>query len=243
MKQLHKYIKIRGLLLFVLLALAYSSFAQKIFAIQGTIVEEDSSTVIPFAYAINLRTGNGCMSDYNGKYNISGTDADTIVFSYIGFVRKKVLISRIKNVNDSIKQNLKVVMVKAIITLAAFDATAFKIKPHEREYMERIIHRPRARNIEAFASPITALYEQYSRKGRENRKLAAIFEQIFIEEQVAHKFNPEILRQLTGDQNIDFEKFRKYCYSVSNDFIIAHEGYDLYEPIMQCYRRWKREGR
>ena len=216
---------------------------QKIFSIRGVIVEDDSTTAIPFAYAINLRTGNGCMSDYNGAYNISGTDADTIVFSYVGFVKKKVLIKYIKNLNDSTKQNLKVVMVRSLINLNTFDAVAFKIKPHEREYMKRVINRPRATGIDAFNSPITALYDQYSKKGRENRKLAAIFEQIFIEEQVAHKFNPQILRQLTGDENIDFERFRKYCYSVTNDFIINHDGYELYEPIMQCYRRWKSEGK
>ena len=233
-------------LLFTLTLLVFihsTSNAQQTFSIQGTITEDDSTSVIPFAYAINLRTGNGTMSDYNGHFNISGTNNDTIVFSYIGFLKKKVLIGLIKNVNDSIKQKQKIILVRSVMMLNTFDAIAFKIKPYEREYMNRVINRPHARNVEAFASPITALYEQFSRKGIENRKLAAIFEQIFIDEQVAHKFNPEILRQLTGDENIDFDKFKRYCYSVSNDYILRHYGYDLYEPIMQCYRRWKKEGK
>ena len=72
---------------------------------------------------------------------------------------------------------------------------------------------------------------------------AKIFEDVFIEEQVKKKFNPEILRQLTGDDKIDFDKFRKYCYGASNDYIMNHDGYDLYYKIMECYYRWKGEGR
>ena len=63
------------------------------------------------------------------------------------------------------------------------------------------------------------------------------------EVQVFKKFNGETLRKLTGDETIDFEKFRKYCYYLSNDFIINTEGYDLYYRVMDCYYRWKEEGK
>ena len=84
---------------------------------------------------------------------------------------------------------------------------------------------------------------QFSQKGIEQRKLARIFEDIFIKEEVAKKFNPDILRKLTGDDQVDFEKFRKYCYYLSNDFILSHDGYDLYYRVMDCYYRWKEEKR
>jgi hypothetical protein len=218
-------------------------FAQRNYLVQGVVVEEDSATAVPFAYVINARTGNGCLTDFNGKFSITGSEKDTIVFTYIGFAKKKVLVGLIRNSSDTTKQFLKVTLHKTIYTLDGFSVTAFKIKPSERAYMERVINRPRPTGIEAFQSPITALYEAFSHKGKANRKLAAIFEQIFIDEQVAQKFNPEILRRLTGDETIDFERFRKYCYSVTDDFILSHEGYDLYEAIMGCYKRWKKEGR
>jgi hypothetical protein len=84
---------------------------------------------------------------------------------------------------------------------------------------------------------------QFSKKGKEQQKLAKIFEDIFIQEEIGKKFNGETLRKLTGDENIDFEKFRKYCYYLSNDFIINNEGYDLYYRVMDCYYRWKEEGK
>ncbi|MFL5753100.1 MAG: carboxypeptidase-like regulatory domain-containing protein [Bacteroidia bacterium] len=228
--------------LFLLLA-ANTAVSQRIYLVQGIVLEEDSSTTVPFAYVINTRTGNGCVSDFNGKFSITGENRDTIEFTFVGYAKKKVLVGVIKNTSDSTKQNLRVVLHKTVYTLDGFSVTAFKIKPYEREYMQRVINRPRPTGIEAFQSPITALYENFSHKGRANRKLAAIFEQIFIDEQVDQKFNAEILRRLTGDETVDFERFRKYCYSVTDDFILSHEGYDLYEAIMACYRRWKKEGR
>ena len=76
----------------------------------------------------------------------------------------------------------------------------------------------------------------------ENNVAWKIFK-IFLYGRVAKKFNPEVLRKLTGDDKIDFDKFRKYCYYLSNDYIINHDGYDLYYRVMDCYYRWKDEKR
>lgn len=226
-------------LIFCFLSLQVS--AQKEFAINGVVLDSDSLTAIPFTYVINTRTGNGTLSDFNGRFTISGLNKDTISFSYIGYLKKKVLVGFIPQVSDTTKQFYRVIMRKAIYELGTITINSFQIKPYERQYMERVINRPRATGIDAFSSPISALYEQFSRRGRESRKLAEIFERIFMEEQIAQKLNAEILRKLTGDDTIDFEKFRKFCYTCPDDFILRNEGYVLYDAIMQCYRRWIRE--
>lgn len=127
--------------------------------------------------------------------------------------------------------------------LNAVTVTAFKIKPYEREKMQKVIEDSKIKAINAMESPITALYMQFSKRGKEQRKLAAIFEQVLIDEQVAQKLNPEILRKLTGDDYINFEQFRRYCFSLTDYYILSHDGYDLYYKVMECYYRWKDEGR
>lgn len=221
----------------------FSASAQREFLVTGIILDEDSITPIPFAYAINDRTGNGCVSDFNGLFTLTGQASDTLRFSFLGYNKRELVVRNIKNASDSTKQFIKVFLKKTVYTLEAFSVNAFKIKPYEREYMQRVINKPKLQGINVVESPITAMYDAWSHKGRANRKLAAIFEQMFIEEQVEQKFNAEILRKLTGDETIDFAKFKKYCYSVTDDFILTHDGYDLYEPIMDCYKRWKKEGR
>ena len=171
---------------------------------------------MPFVYVINAQTGQGQMSDGNGRFNIIANEKDSIIFSFVGFLRLK----------------LNQVVV-----------SDFKLKPYEKDYMKRVIQGSKQNVINAMESPISALYMQFSQKGKEQRKLAAIFEEIFIQEAVAKKFNAETLRKLTGDETIDFEKFRKYCYYLSNDYIVNHDGYDLYYRVMDCYYRWKEEKR
>lgn len=199
---------------------------------------------MPFVNLINQRNGNGTITDYNGHFTIIAQNNDTLIFSYVGFARKKIPVAQIKNLNDSTKRVLKVVMKAMMVNLAPISVAATRYKPNEIDYMKRYTKEHRKLTLlENAESPITALYNQFSRKGKEQRKLREIFERILIEEEVAKKFNPEILRQLTEDEFIDYYAFRKYCWYISDDFILSHEGYDLYAPIMDCYKRWKADGK
>ena len=197
------------------------SEAQQI-TLKGTIYSSDSISVMPFAYVINTRTGQGQLSDVIG-YQILKMSVNTL---YI-----------------EIYKLCKVIMKDSIYKINLVVVSEFKLKPYERDYMKRVISNSKLKTINAVESPISALYMEFSKKGKEQKKLAKIFEEIFIQEEVGKKFNGETLRKLTGDETIDFEKFRKYCYYLSNDFIINTEGYDLYYRVMDCYYRWKEEGK
>lgn len=213
-------------------------FSQQL--IKGIIVEGDSSTTMPFVYVINKTTGNGTMSDNSGTFYLKTNPQDTLLVSFVGYVKLKLPVSKLKtNANGDVR----IVMRKIIYNLNAVTVSAFKIKPYEREKMEKVIQDSKIRPINAIESPITAMYMQFSKRGKEQRKLASIFEQVLIDEQVNQKLNAEILRKLTGDDTIDFERFRKYCFSLTDYYIITHDGYDLYYKVMECYYRWKDEGR
>ncbi len=219
-------------------SLVWPAFAQQL--LKGIVVEGDSNSVMPFVYLINKTTGNGTMSDNSGKFYLNVNTNDTIISSFVGFVRLKIPVSKLKTNADG---DVKIVMRKMAYSLKPVTVSTFKFKPYERQHMEKVIKDSRMRPIDALQSPITALYNAFSRRGREMRKLSKIFEDIFEEEQVQKKLSPEILRKLTGDDNLNYEAFRKYCYPLTNYYIINHDGYDLYYKVMQCYYSWKEEGR
>lgn len=237
---------IKKFIIIVSLFIACKSLAQqpaRKFIISGTVFQDDSTTAMPYVYLINGRTGNGTITDFNGKFSIIAQNTDTITFQYVGYARRKYPVALIKNLNDSMKQNVKIVMRTMMVSMQSVTVIANKIKPNEIDYMKRYIAQHAApKNLDAFNSPITALYDQFSRKGKEQRKLQEIFQNILIQEEVAKKFNPEILRQLTEDETIDFESFRRYAWRIDNQFIMTHEGYDLYAPIMYYYRQYKKTG-
>jgi hypothetical protein len=227
-------LKIRSLILPFFCLVACRIQAQLI--IRGTVVEKDSSSVMPFVYIINKSNGNGTMSDNDGRFYLATNENDTLVCSYVGFAKAYVPVKQLK---PNAKGEVRIVMSALPYNLDVVNVTVFKIKPYEREYMKDIIDRSQVRKLSYFESPFTALYMQYSKEGRQVRKLAAIFEKIMIEEQVQKKLSREILVRLTGDDNIDYEAFRKYCYYVNDYYIIEHDGVELYSRVMDCYKRWK----
>jgi hypothetical protein len=220
------------------LMVSCNAYSQQL--IKGFIVEDDSTTVMPFVYVINKTTGNGTMSDNSGSFYLKTNSNDTLLVSFVGYVKLKVPVSKLKtNANGDVK----IVMRRIMYNLGIVTVSAFKIKPYEREKMSKVIRESKLSVVNAMESPITALYMQFSKRGKEQRKLAQIFEQVLIDEQVSYKLNAEILRKLTGDDTIDFQKFRRYCFALTDYYILNHDGYDLYYKVMECYYRWKDEGR
>lgn len=209
-------------------------------AIRGVVLERDSISPLPYAYVINKTTGNGAMTNLEGKFSLIVQPGDTIICSYVGYARKYVTV---KELGKNNKGEYMLVMAAQMINLNTVTVSTFKYKPYERDYMNKIIDESKIRTIDAFSSPISAAYLQFSKRGREIRKLAKIFNEILIEEQVSKKINPQIVRNLTGDQNLDYEVFRRYCLELSDYFIINHDGFELYNKVMDCYKRYKSEGR
>lgn len=214
------------------------------YVVSGTVLQEDSTNVMPYVYLLNSRTGNGTMTDFNGKFSLIAQNNDTILFQYLGYARRKYPVALIKNMNDSMKQPARIIMHPVMVNMQTVTVFGNRIKPNEIDYMKRYIKSHAApKGLNAFQSPITALYDQFSHKGKAERKLQKIFQDILIQEEVSKKFNPEILRQLTEDETINYEDFRRYAWRISDEFIITHEGYDLYAPIMVYYRQYKQQGK
>ena len=233
---------LKRFLLILSLLITCSSFAQqpRKYVVSGTVLQEDTISAMPYVYLINSRTGNGTITDFNGKFSIIAQNSDTLVFQYLGYARRKYPVSLVKNLNDSMKQPLRIVMHQTLVNMQSVTVIANKIKPNEIDYMKRYIKQNAAlKGLDAFNSPITALYNQFSHKGKANRKLQQLFEEILIKEEVAKKFNPEILRQLTEDETANFDDFRRYAWRITDEFIMSHDGYDLYAPIMWYYRQYK----
>ncbi len=219
---------------FLLLLLPLLSFSQNV--IKGIVYDEDSLHVLPFAYVINKNTQFGSVSDVNGTFTIKASEKDTIIFSYMSYIKMAIPVVKLNQLR------YKVIMRKNTYMLNTVNVSVLKLQNYEKDYMKRVIDKSQMPTIDAIQSPITALYMQFSKKGREMQKLSKIFEDIFIQEQVNKKINPHIMYQLTGEPNIDVDALKKYCgYYLSDYFILNHDGYDLYSKVLECYYRYKYE--
>ena len=88
----------------ILLILTVGIFAQQK-TITGKVTDVDSGSEIPGVSVVVEETGQGTMTDLNGKYSITieKTENLTLTFSYVGYVTQKILVGDKSTVNVKLK--------------------------------------------------------------------------------------------------------------------------------------------
>ena len=78
--------------LFLTVTLPFSSFSQEkdtsLVQFSGVILTADSLAAIPYAHIIDLSTGYGSVSDYQGYFSFVARKKDTIQFTAVGFKKE-----------------------------------------------------------------------------------------------------------------------------------------------------------
>ncbi|MCX8081649.1 MAG: carboxypeptidase-like regulatory domain-containing protein [Bacteroidia bacterium] len=207
-------------------------------SVSGVITTSDSSEVVPFVYVFCKNTGHGVMSNLNGIFHLTAKENDTIIFHHTQYFPLKIPVKELKQPQQDLS---RVQMKRKFIQLPEVKVMDYSLKPYEKERMDKIIRESKINLYQSLNSPITAMYYTWSRRGRELRKLARIYEELLLEEKIREKLSPDALRKLTGDDQIDYENFRKFCFELRTEDYLFLDGYQLYQKVMDCYRRYKRE--
>ncbi|HEU0124924.1 MAG TPA: TonB-dependent receptor plug domain-containing protein, partial [Flavobacterium sp.] len=101
------------LLIMILFLFAYSSgFAQEK-TVTGTVTDP-AKLSIPGVNVIVKGTNRSTSTDFDGKYSISASPGETLIFSFVGFVKKEVKLGAAANYNvslDAESANLNEVVV------------------------------------------------------------------------------------------------------------------------------------
>ena len=82
-------------------------------------------------------------------------------------------------------------------------------------------------------SPITALYDQFSKAGKEKKKYNALVRQDLIDSLNQKKFNPEVVAMLVEMSPEETEAFLIFC-SFHSDYIANATALELYIEVLRC---------
>ncbi|WP_299129575.1 SusC/RagA family TonB-linked outer membrane protein [uncultured Winogradskyella sp.] len=88
------------------------------FAQQKTVtgvVSDESGLPLPGATVLQKNTSNGVATDFDGKYSINVGSGDVLVFSYVGYANKEVIVAEANTINISLEpdNSLEEVIVTA----------------------------------------------------------------------------------------------------------------------------------
>jgi len=200
--------------------------------VSGRVLEKDSLTAVPFAYILNRVSGKGLVANEEGRFEMEVRLNDSLLFSYLGYMPSKVRISNYAHKIENNKLSLRVILQPKSVVLNEVTIRSGEFTTSEKKYYENILRSVPQYSI---ASPVTALYYQYSKEGKSLQKLKELYDNLLMEEAVAKKLNVENLRKITGDKNIDVATFRQYC-KFSDMFILSCSDYELYEAVSRCYK-------
>ncbi len=81
------------------------SVQEQVHVVRGYVTDE-GEIPLPGVTVMIKGSKRGVTTDFEGKYSIKSKDTDTLVFSYIGFVKKEVLVNGNKKINVQLVANI-----------------------------------------------------------------------------------------------------------------------------------------
>ena len=245
--------------LFVFLSLIAMGLSEKVVAqsderlypIRGYIIDQRDSTALTNAHIINLTRIRGATSDNTGAFSIWANEGDSIMFQAIGFhndtiiITTDILINREKiivEMKDKIYQ-LPTVEVFPYATFQEFKYAFLNFEdpdpPFELDLPPLDFQPDPGENPGiVIPGPITALYDRFSRRGRELARFRELTEEAEVARRASRIVNYDIIRRLTGiESEQEYYIFMDFC-NMSNDYIVNTKEYVVYQRILQCYEQY-----
>lgn len=215
-------------IVFLLLAFSIESLAQSV-VIKGYITEKDSSTTIPFAYVVNKKSGVGTVTSDKGYFELRTNATDTILISCIGYIARKIAASEILEL-PSYKIHQGIILFAKTYNLNTVMISPKELSQNQKNFYERFINVP----APPLTSPISALYYEYSKEGRERQKLIEIYKKELFFERAERR-----LTYFFNVKKVDLSKFDERAFimfcKLTEDVVNYANDYDFYYKVSRCF--------
>ncbi|HYX06658.1 MAG TPA: hypothetical protein VE912_07980 [Bacteroidales bacterium] len=243
------------MILLFILAFGINTGAQSI-VITGIAINSEDSTLVEAAHVYTKPGDRATITDESGMFTLRVGLQDTLHVKALGYYDAVIYPVRQQlAAGDFLPVHLKPrtyaireVTILPYRSYAQFKA-AFKNHPISDENvpvpldMPEIAAGPGMQNsgFGITFSPISMLYNQFSKEGKELRKYALVVEQQRINDQVAKKYNVKIVKRVTGiESEKDAYDFMDYC-NLSDSFILKSNDYEILLAIKECFKAYQQE--
>ncbi len=211
--------------------------------IAGYVIDDSDKKPLVYTNISIRHRREGTISDTAGYFAISAMMYDTIRFSMLGYERKFVVVDDKAVDND---EPLMVYLKPETYLLPTVDI--FEWRYNQLKYEVKTMNLPdddytyalqnfpvKQKAISFYNntpstgagftfSPITALYEAFSKEGKEKRKLAELQEKDYINSLIEERITTRQIMDLTGMSEAETYKFIDWC-NFSAEFIKSMNAY------------------
>ncbi|MCB9251933.1 MAG: carboxypeptidase-like regulatory domain-containing protein [Flavobacteriales bacterium] len=232
-KSLNKFVYSAILLtgFWVLTANSFYAYAQQV-RFKGRLVETDSFSKIPFAVVGLKGKLDATITDETGYFELYCNLKDTLVVSHVGFQK---LFRSVRNCYDSTKKVNAIYVARKNFDLVPVTITGKRLSKEKVEEYEKHLNRVKP-NI---SSPISAIYESLSRRGKERTKMDEIYRGLLLRDQLEQRLPPRKLYLITNDKSVKLDDLLILC-PVTNYFVLNASDYVFFYHFTQCWEEYRR---
>ncbi|MHA7060110.1 carboxypeptidase-like regulatory domain-containing protein [Aquimarina sp. M1] len=248
----------KKILLFILLITGIVAKAQDtdIETVSGSVLNASTDAILQNVHVVNLSQVVGTITNKEGNFEIKATVNDTLYFTYIGYKPLRVRVTNdwkkfgaVKIKMTELGIALEEVVVADVQLTGYLEIDAKKI-PVYNNYRYSISglnsgyeggsNQPGAVNkvLGAIFNPADFLYNIFSKRSNELRKLRKMKKDDEIRNLLESKFDRATLMALLQVERLDIDEILRNCnYSV--DFIKFANDLQILDAISDCYEEYK----
>lgn len=224
----HKYI-----LLFFFFASTNLIFAQSdSVIIKGKVTDKDNPYVWIPCMAINKTTGKGIFGDNGGRFIIKMKKSDTLIVNATGYIQQKFCFkdSTKKNYSLNVELYKKPIELKPVEVKPERDLVVIEeeLKTLKKEEVNKVT------GIYVVQSPITALYERFSKIGKQKNLVAEMEYEDKRMELMKELLSKYVRYDIIDLKDDEFDAFIEFL-ALPDEFIQHAEQYDLIMAIKYRY--------
>jgi len=225
--------------------------------VKGIIIDATSRQPLENVNIVNLNQVIGTATNDKGEFELRAQANDTLHLSYLGFKSIKVKVT-----NDWIDQIEKstITLTELALALEEVVVTGLKLTGYLEVDIKQVNintnyrysisglsngyeagkKQPSAvtKVLGSIFNPLDFLYNTFSNKGKELRKLKKMKEDDNIRNTLATRFDREMLIALLGVNKVDLDEIVSQC-NYSEEFVTTANDLQILDAISECYEEYK----
>ncbi|MBD3862352.1 carboxypeptidase-like regulatory domain-containing protein [Olleya marilimosa] len=225
--------------------------------VKGIIIDATSRQPLENVNIVNLNQVIGTATNVDGEFELRAQANDTLHLSYLGFKSIKVKVT-----NDWVDQIEKstITLTELALALEEVVVTGLKLTGYLEVDIKQVNintnyrysisglsngyeagkKQPSAvtKVLGSIFNPLDFLYNTFSSKGKELRKLKKMKEDDNIRNTLAARFDREMLIALLGVTKVDLDEIVSQC-NYSEEFVTTANDLQILDAISECYEEYK----
>ncbi|WP_073086072.1 carboxypeptidase-like regulatory domain-containing protein [Winogradskyella jejuensis] len=223
--------------------------------VQATIISSTTKEPLVEVNVVNLNQVIGTTTNDEGMFDIRAKVNDTLHFSYLGYKSIKVRVTNdwIKFGNTEIEMTDEALALEEVVVnqlkLTGYLEVDIKQIPIRTNNRFRISGIPNQgyeggqtnvvnKVLGAIFNPADFLYKMFGKKPNQMRKLKEMKKDDEIRNQLAKRFDREMLTVLLQVDKYDLDEIVNQC-NYSRDFIRSANDLQILDAISECYEEYK----